>query len=195
MPSATATPRSIALFGGTFDPIHQGHVQVTEMAKQELGLDSVIFLPCRKSPHKLDTRSALTEHRLAMCELAVADYTWAEVHDHDLTAPSPSYSWKTAEYFKGAFPKAKLYWIMGTDQWNALHKWARYEYLLSLVSMIVCTRGSESLKERELTPHVIPSEHPASSSAIRNALRQGEEAQWLHSSVKDYIQEQRLYNL
>lgn len=188
-------PSSIALFGGTFDPIHQGHIHIAEKAQHQLFLDSVIFLPCRQSPHKLDQKSVDEGHRLKMCELAIQPYPWAQVNDHDITAPLPSYSWKTAEHFKELFPEATLYWLMGTDQWNALHRWARYEYLLSLVSVIVCTRGDRPLENREYAPYVIECSHPASATGIRDAIHSGQNTEWLEQPVKDYIDHHALYGM
>ena len=113
-------PQRICLFGGTFDPIHLGHTHIARAAVEQLELDLVLFLPCRQSPHKTDQQHADAKHRLAMCRLATADFPWAEVNDHDLTSPPPSYSWRTAQAMQKNFPLAQLYWLMGTDQWDAL---------------------------------------------------------------------------
>ena len=186
-------PHSLCLFGGTFDPIHDGHIHIAQLAHAKLKLDNVIFLPCQQSPHKLESKSASAKHRFAMCQLAIKNLTWAEVHDHDLTAPTPSYSWKTAAFFKQAYPHAKLFWLMGTDQWNALHRWSRVDYLAEMVEFIVCTRGDQTLIERSYTYHTIRTDHPASSTAIRNSLMKGTKPSWLSHEVQDYLQKAKLY--
>jgi len=185
----------IALFGGTFDPIHQGHIKIAELAKEHLQLDKVIFLPCKQSPHKLDRKTANELHRLEMCQHAIKHIDWAEVHDCDLTSPPPSYSWKTAEYFNHKiYPDAELYWLMGTDQWNSLHKWSRFEHLATLVKFIVCTRGSAKLNKLDFSPDVIKSSHPASSTKIREDLKADREPLWLNNNVREYIYSNNIYS-
>lgn len=184
----------ICLFGGTFDPIHLGHSYIALQAQRSLQLDKVIFLPCRKSPHKLDKKTASEEHRLKMCQLATEPMPWAEIHDHDLTTPAPSYSWKTAEYFKSLYPDAQLYWLMGTDQWNALHRWNNFEHLASLLDFIVFTRGDDKLVERPFKHSIITGNHPASSTKVRNHyLHSDKKHPWLHPEVAAYIQQHQLY--
>ncbi|WP_035604857.1 adenylyltransferase/cytidyltransferase family protein, partial [Haloferula sp. BvORR071] len=89
-------PQSIALFGGTFDPIHEGHLQIAADARALLTLDQVRFLPCHTSPHKEGIRSAPAADRLAMVQLAIREQPWAVADDHDLVCPQPAYSWRTA---------------------------------------------------------------------------------------------------
>ena len=125
--------RKICLFGGTFDPIHLGHLHIAQAAVDELELDKVIFLPCKQSPHKSNHAQASEDDRLEMCRIATADIHWAEVDEHDLVAASPCYSWRTAENIATRFPDAELYWLMGTDQWQALPEWNRPNHLAHLV--------------------------------------------------------------
>ena len=90
-------PRKIALFGGTFDPVHLGHIRIAQQAKDALGLDEVRFLPCRISPHKTDSRPASGADRCEMLRLATAGLPWAVVDDFELHQAGPSYSFETAE--------------------------------------------------------------------------------------------------
>ena len=183
----------ICLFGGTFDPIHNGHRQIAQLAQTTLSIDKVVIIPCRQSPHKLAQKSASAQHRLRMCELATADLAWAEVNTYELQAPSPSYSWKTAEHFKSQYPSSALYWLMGTDQWNALDRWNRHEHLASLVEFIICTRGEETLVKRPFRSHLIQCDHPASSTAIRHHFPSAQAGQWLQPQVFNYIKKAHLY--
>lgn len=184
---------NICLFGGTFDPIHLGHIHIAKAARDALGLDKVIFLPCRQSPHKAGIEHASEEHRLEMCRLATTPYDWAEVDDHDLTAPAPSYSWRTAETMASRFPNARLFWLMGTDQWQALPEWNRPEHLASLVEFIVFSRGNAAEPKSGYRLHRIQGKHPASATAIRASANKALLEEWLAPEVAAYILNHHLY--
>lgn len=183
----------LCLFGGTFDPIHLGHIHIAKAAMDALGLDKVIFLPCRQSPHKTGIEHASEEHRLEMCRLATAPYDWAEVDDHDLTAPAPSYSWRTAETMAARFPHARLFWLMGTDQWQKLPQWNRPEHLASLVEFIVFNRGDAAEPQSGYRLHPIQGNHPASATAIRASANKSLQDEWLAPEVAAYILNHHLY--
>ncbi len=187
------TPK-IALFGGTFDPVHLGHVQLAETALEKLGLDEVRFLPCRISPHKQDTIPASADDRLEMLRIAIAGLPWAAVDDFELRREGPSYSWQTAEAMAARFPEARLFWIMGGDQWDALDLWAEPRRLAACVEFIVFTRGGK-LKPRDgFVLHALEGGHPASATEIREAFaRGGKDHPWLAPAVNRWIREHRIY--
>jgi nicotinate-nucleotide adenylyltransferase len=189
-----AEPRKIALFGGTFDPVHLGHIHLAQIAREKLGLDEVRFIPCRISPHKQDTIPASAEDRLEMLRLATAGLPWAVADDCELRREGPSYSWQTAEAMGARFPEARLFWIMGGDQWDALPKWEHPQRLAALVEFIVFTRGGK-LKPRDgFAFHALEEGHPASATAIREALACGEtQHPWLAPAVSQWIHGHRLY--
>ncbi len=184
----------ICLFGGTFDPIHLGHLHIAEAAMHALKLDRVIFLPCRQSPHKSEQAHAGSGHRLEMCRLATSGLEWAEVDDHDLTAETPCYSWRTAEYFAAKFPQAQLFWLMGTDQWRALPRWNRPDHLASLVEFIVFTRGQNPEPREGYKLHSIKGDHPASATMIRSSGGGKLHTEWLAPEVASYILSHGLYS-
>jgi nicotinate-nucleotide adenylyltransferase len=186
--------RKIALFGGTFDPVHHGHIQLAETAREKLGLDEVRFLPCRISPHKQDSNPASADDRLEMLRLATADLPWAVADDFELRREGPSYSWQTAEAMAVRFPQARLFWIMGGDQWDALMKWEHPERLAGIVEFVVFTRG-ESLKPRDgYVFHALDGGHPASATSIRESIARGEtEHPWLAPAVSRWIRGHHLY--
>lgn len=192
LPPLPDTP-NICLFGGTFDPIHLGHTHIAEAAVKELGLDQVIFLPCRQSPHKSGQDHADEHHRLEMCRLATKDLDWAVVDDFDLTVPAPSYSWRTAEVMTARFPNARMFWLMGTDQWEALPRWNRPEQLSQLVEFIVFTRGDAPEPRTGYRLHAISGNHPASATKIRNSAAQELKTDWLAPEVSKYIKTNHLY--
>lgn len=187
-------PRRIALFGGTFDPIHLGHVEIARRAKELLDLDEVRFLPCHTSPHKIGVSSAPATDRLEMARLATLDFPWAVVDDFDLSRPPPSYSYETAEEMARRFPQAQLFWLMGTDQWRALPRWKNPERLAGLVEFIVFARDGMPEPHASWTMHFLEGVHPASATAIRQDLAEGRtELPWLSPRVEDYIRQRRLY--
>lgn len=183
----------ICLFGGTFDPIHLGHIHIASEAVAQLGLDRIIFLPCQQSPHKTGQQHAEAIHRHAMCELAAHSFDWAEVDDHDLTTPPPSYSWKTAQAMRKRFPDARLFWLMGTDQWEALPRWDQPDKLSHLVEFIVFARGEEPTPRQGYRMHAMKGDHPASATQIRQSIRGHDTPPWLHPEVAQYIKSHKLY--
>ncbi|MGL4401932.1 MAG: nicotinate (nicotinamide) nucleotide adenylyltransferase [Luteolibacter sp.] len=188
-------PKKIALFGGTFDPVHLGHLHLATRAKAALDLDQVRFLPCRISPHKADSQPASGEDRCAMLRLATAPLPWAAVDDFELHQSSPSYSFQTAEAMARRFPTARLFWIMGGDQWDVLPTWKSPERLAALVEFIVLTRGESPKPHPGFRLHAMPDEgHPASATRIRERIKNGESADaWLNASVADWIHRHGLY--
>ena len=113
-------PRRVALFGGTFDPVHKGHLAIAERAREEMNLDRVIFIPCRQSPHKEGRALANEDERIQMLELSLANQPWALVSEIEMQLPPPSYSWITAEAMSELYPRSRLFWLMGSDQWSTI---------------------------------------------------------------------------
>lgn len=187
-------PDRIGLFGGTFDPVHHGHLEIAARARDALELTQVRFLPCRVSPHKTDRPPASGEDRLAMLRLATSALPWAVVDDFELHAPGPSYSYLTAEEMQLRHPDARLFWILGRDQWNALSRWRHPDRLAARVEFIVFDRDGIPAPRPGWTMHPVPGSHPASSTAIREALRSTYAMpNWLDPRVADYIRRHHLY--
>lgn len=190
-----STAGRIALFGGTFDPIHLGHMEIATKAREAMALDEIRFLPCHTSPHKTGATSAPPEDRLEMARLATRDLAWATVDDFDLLRPPPSYSHETAEEMARRFPGAKLFWIMGADQWRALPRWKKPDRLAGLVEFIVFARDGVPEPHPGWRMHFLAGTHPASATVIREELGAGRRAlPWLDPAVEDFIRQRRLYN-
>ena len=162
----------VAIFGGSFDPVHSGHLALANLAMAQLGLDQVCFVPCRQSPHKLSKRYTAATHRLAMLYLATENCPIFKVESWELTQPTPSFSYLTARYFRQQWPQAKLFWIVGTDQWQALSSWKNAEKLSSLVDFIVIQRQSypptsNAVSVAGARGHFLKADFPITSSALR----------------------------
>lgn len=194
IPRVMAEPRKIALFGGTFDPVHCGHISLAKIAKEKLELDEVRFVPCRISPHKQNQQPTPAEDRLEMLRLTTADLPWALVDDLEIGREGPSYSWHTAEAMAARFPAARLFWIMGGDQWRALPTWAHPDRLAACVEFIVFARDGKPEPHEGFRMHALEGVHPASATMIREAIaHRGAEHPWLHPAVSRWIRDRQLY--
>ncbi|MEP2776348.1 MAG: nicotinate (nicotinamide) nucleotide adenylyltransferase [Luteolibacter sp.] len=167
--------RKIGIFGGSFDPVHEGHIHLANLARAAVGLDEVWFLPCQISPHKTGTPPTAGETRVQWLELALADIPWANIETLELRIDGPSYSWRTLQMLEEEHPGNEWFWIMGGDQWSNLENWSRPEILTALASFIVLARNGTEITERPgFRLHSVEGEHPASSTEIRRALAAGE---------------------
>ncbi len=187
-------PRKIGLFGGTFDPVHLGHIHLAKLAKEAVGLDEVRFLPCQISPHKPGSSPASCEDRCEMLRLATAEFPWVVVDDFELRESGPSYSYLTAEAMVKKFPNDRLFWMMGGDQWDALPGWKRPEHIAALVEFIVLARGETPVPRAGYRLHIVKGEHPASATEIRRAISNGSVLPgWITPAVARWIAENNIY--
>ena len=183
----------VCLFGGTFDPVHAGHLAIAAAAREGCGLDRVVFLPAARSPFKQESPPLFSaEARLRLLRSAVGGLSWAEVSDLDMRLPAPSWSWRVVEATLAERPGDELYWLLGTDQWELLHLWARPEYLAEHLTFIVCHR-EQAPRPREGVRALFlrGPEHPASSSEIRRCLMSGQRAPlgWLPADTEALLPE------
>ncbi len=167
-----STGEKICLFGGSFDPIHAGHLHLAERAHELAGLDKLLFLPAARSPFKREQETYFTdEQRLELLHCMTAHMPWAEVSELDLRLPPPSWSWRVVELMREQHPEARLYWLMGVDQWEMLHKWARFDYLQDQLTFIVHHRLNAPVEREGTSAIFIDGHHPASSSLLRDCLQ------------------------
>lgn len=133
----------IGVFGGSFDPVHIGHLWIGEAAIESLDLDEIRWIPAAQSPLKPDGPVASDEHRLQMLRLALAGSPRHIVDDREIRRGEISYSVDTIAELKGEFPEAEFVMIIGSDSLTSLRKWRQPERLLQLVVPAVVHRGGE----------------------------------------------------
>lgn len=189
----------IGLFGGTFDPVHLGHLRAAESAREALDLDLVAFLPSAVPPHRATSSSA--EDRLAMARLATAPNPRFEAWDVELRREGPSYTVDTVAALAGERPADSFVLLVGADTWPEMAGWREPERLFSLVEVAVVERpGTAALdlaspfaSARGVHPVEGPV-LPISATAVRERVRRGESVRYLvPDAVADYIAERRLY--
>ncbi|ACX51362.1 nicotinate (nicotinamide) nucleotide adenylyltransferase [Ammonifex degensii KC4] len=187
----------LGLLGGTFDPIHFGHLAVAEAVRYEMGLDKVYFIPSGQPPHK-KRKVAPAEHRLAMVRLAVASNPYFEVSTVEIERPGPSYTVDTVKEFRRLFPQAEIFFILGMDALAEFLTWHRVEELLTLCHFVVATRpGYPSAvkggRGRRVTVLPVPGV-AVSSTEIRERVRAGKPIKYLlPEAVEEYIYAHGLY--
>ncbi|MGE9267098.1 MAG: nicotinate (nicotinamide) nucleotide adenylyltransferase [Verrucomicrobiales bacterium] len=191
-----STERHIALFGGTFDPVHLGHLDIATKAREACDIDEVHFLPCRQSPHKKSAPGASDSQRVEMLKIAIAGLPWARLNELELQSPPPSYMWQTLRQLRAqANAATRFHLLIGLDQWQALPRWSRPDYLAAHLHFIVVGRDGHPEPRHGYEASFLAGNHPASSSEIRRQLAAGEEPDWLPPAVRAYISAQQLYQI
>jgi nicotinate-nucleotide adenylyltransferase len=166
-----ARPRRLRLgiYGGTFDPVHHGHLLLARDALEQLRLDAVLFVPCGQSPLKTRKPRAADARRLAMLRLALKNNPRFWLTRCELDRPAPSYAYDTALEIREAFPRAELFWLIGADQLATLDQWHRPDDLRRLVTFVFLPRG-------ETPPHTVlslpqPRRVDISATEIRHRVK------------------------
>lgn len=163
----------IGLFGGTFDPVHHGHLIMARDVMESDKLDKVIFIPCACSPHKQGGPVASDQMRLAFLRLAVADEPGFEVSDWELKRGGVSYTIDTVLHFRVQMPGAEFFWLVGEDQAARLESWHRIGELRELITFRFMQReGAE-------VPGSIGRRLDLSSTEIRERIMRGASVRYL----------------
>jgi len=133
--------KRIALYGGTFDPVHAGHLEVARRVLQLFEIEKVLFIPAQMAPHKIGRAVTEPIHRYAMLALATQDDPQLSISTFELDAPDRRYTVDTVDHFQRALGDAtELFFIMGADSWSEITTWREWERLLSMTNHIVVTR-------------------------------------------------------
>ena len=166
----------IGLFGGSFDPIHHGHLILARDAMESLVLDRVIFIPANVSPHKLEHPPAPACLRCEMVEAAIAGESRFSMDACEAEREGPSYAVDTVRLMLRRFPKAEFFYFIGEDNVSSLHTWREIDEFKKLASFVVLARGD--LEPLEGFP-VISRNIDISSTDIRNRIARGLSVRYL----------------
>jgi nicotinate-nucleotide adenylyltransferase len=184
--------KKIGIYGGTFDPIHHGHLILSRQACEELKLDQLIFVPAALSPFKKDPAKASGELRLSMLRAAIQGQKDFIADDCELQRPPPSYSIDTVLKIRERDPNAELFWLIGADNVSGLKKWHRFDALEKLVQFIVLDRGCA--EEAAHKYPVVRRNIDISSTEIRNRVASGRSIRYLvPHAVEEIIRREQLY--
>ncbi|MGB9886012.1 MAG: nicotinate-nucleotide adenylyltransferase [Moorellales bacterium] len=197
----------LGIMGGTFDPIHYGHLVTAEAARTDFGLEAVIFVPSGSPPHKAGKRLTEARHRYLMVVLAVASNPWFDVSRVEIERPGYSYTVDTVREFQRLYGEdTEFYFITGADAIQEILTWHRVDELLARCRFIAATRPGYHLDGlgqvlQKLSPdqrsriHLL--EVPAlaiSSTDVRERVRRGRSIKYLvPEAVEQYIYKNRLY--
>ena len=140
----------LGIYGGTFDPVHLGHLLLARDALEQCRLDAVLFVPCARSPFKSRAAHITDAQRVALLRAALKDEPRFWLSRCELDRPPPSYSIETAREVHEAFPQARLFWLIGHDQWGQIGEWREAAALRRLVHFIRFPRGETAAPRREV---------------------------------------------
>ncbi|HDM75852.1 MAG TPA: nicotinate-nucleotide adenylyltransferase [Deltaproteobacteria bacterium] len=211
----------IGIFGGTFNPVHFGHLRTAEEVHEKLGLNLVLFVPASRPPHKNSSRIVPFIHRWKMLELALADNSHFSLSDIENRRPGKSYSIDTLRHLRKIYPKPNsLYFLLGIDAFQEITTWKDYKKLFELTSFVILARpgynirGTYDLLRSKISGYYEYDEennlfsHPSleavhvcqvtlldiSSTRIRKLVSGGQSIRYLvPDSVKEYIEKTHIY--
>ena len=181
----------IGILGGSFDPIHNGHLILARAALEELGLDRILFIPANKSPHKTDSNPATAEDRLKMVQLAIEDEEDFEATDIELKRPAPSYTVDTLRELRTLHPHDKFVLLIGADNVAKFDTWREPDEIRKLADIAVLDRADGTVSHQW---PVVRRQIDISSTDIRARAAAGRSIRYLTpDSVCDYIAARGFY--
>ncbi len=199
------TGKGIGILGGTFDPVHIGHLRMADAVYKCMNLEQVMFIPAYVAPHKVGMDIAPADDRYAMTKLAIEPYSYFTVSDLELRRSGVSYTVDTLRELHRQYPEKQLYFIIGADSVEQLHTWNSIEEMLQLATFIGAGRpGYEGIMDNvvknlgeEARQHIMllnTPEYDVSSTDIRERIREGASLMNLVPKVvEDYIYAHGLY--
>ena len=203
----------IGIMGGTFNPIHKGHIQIAQGAYEQYHLDAVWFMPNHIPAYKATDELVSEIDRLAMVELAIREIPYFCSSDYELQREGNTYTWETLQGLKGEYPDNEFYFIMGADSLMYFDKWVHPERIVSMAHILVAARDHSSDEQLQAKImqleqlyscsdfHILRCEEiDCSSSKLRQKLAAGNPdnlsgyiRSYLDPAVLRYIQDKRLY--
>ena len=183
----------IGILGGTFNPIHNGHIEIARRAREQYALDKVIFLTSGNPPHKRGQQILDAKIRHIMVKRAVSEIEGFEACDWEVKRIEPSYTLDALLYFKETFPKAELYFIIGGDSLKDFDKWYKPQEILSLCTLLVYKRNGGEITS-DFVKEITGANIEISSSAIRESVKNGKSIYGkVPKSAADFIRRNEIY--
>jgi len=185
----------IGILGGSFNPIHNGHLILAKEAKEKLELDKIIFVPTNLAPHKDNSNLAAAADRMEMIKLAIAGSRDLEVSDIEIKRGGRSYTIDTVKEFKKIYPGDELYFIIGSDLLNYLDDWKDLGEIIKKIKFVVATRPGYPLENipshmKKISINAVD----ISAFGIRNCIKEHKPYKdMLAAAVFDYINKRGLY--
>jgi nicotinate-nucleotide adenylyltransferase len=196
--SNTKKLKSIALYGGSFDPVHKAHLELARTALENCDLESVIFVPAAQSPLKNSAALAEDSDRVEMLRLATTGEPRFEVDTCEIERGGTSYTVDTVKAYRAAHEGCRLHWIIGADQFELLPQWRCIEEIASMITFIVLRRPGHSIVESAVKGlrfvTIDAPLMPHSSTKIRASIAQGRSVvDLLPPAVEAFISSRGLY--
>lgn len=198
--------KRIGILGGTFDPVHNGHIGLAEDARDQAGLEKVLLIPAKLQPFKLDKKVTDGFHRMEMLKLAVNNISGLAASDYELCQDQISYTYKTLRALSQQYPEAKLFFITGTDAFLKIHMWKEAEQMLKQYSFAVGVRPGYRETELDQCIEKLKTDYNTdvikltnrkrdiSATEIRERLKKGQPLTGLvPEEVERYIRRNGLY--
>jgi len=190
--------RRIAFFGGTFDPFHNGHLEMARAARDWLGLHRVYFVPARKNPLKEDSPQVTDGHRVQMIRLGIQGEPSFDIWEGELDREGPSYTLESVRHIERVYPNCHLFWIIGYDQLDGLSHWYGIEKLVYKIWFILVRRpgypmnwpGIQGLTVYPVDNPLVPISATEVRQRIRSGLPLGD---YVPDAVAAHISNFRLY--
>lgn len=195
----------IGIFGGSFNPIHMGHLIAAQETLDAMKLDKVIFIPAGNPPHKSQNKLAAAEDRYNMVKLAIQDNPGFEISSMEMEREGKTYSFDTLMELKKRYKNIDMHFIIGFDTLKELHTWKNIQGIFDIVSFVVVNRGNEACEIRRLIDDRIRTyggtivyvpipDIEISSTDIRHRANEGRSIKYLvPDAVEQYIKSRGLY--
>jgi nicotinate-nucleotide adenylyltransferase len=182
----------IGIMGGTFDPIHHGHLILARDARETLDLHKILFIPNHLSPHKLTLSAAPAELRAAMVRAAIEHEPGFELDPFEIQRPGPSYTIDTLLHLRTLYPDDDLFYLIGEDNLPQLHTWRRVDEIPLLVQLVVISRAADSPPHPYITLH--QRRIDISATDIRHRIAKAQSISYLvPDKVRALIEKHQLY--